>query len=192
MRATIRPTVWRAPRGPAGPALAGLVEPEAFERVLEGEVPDGRRIGRKEMDGSIHHRPGRNVTLPAPEWVSLMAMVGGDEPIVDLRDGAVGRTLTSIENNAIETKTLIRVGGVDALLRHATALGLAAVRDSGADLSRRQFAARLRAADGGGRYLSVPKNVFWPSPAPRAGILGTGLGLTATGRTAFDRRMEVG
>ena len=46
-------------KGAAALGLSGPVEPEAFRRVLEGEVPGGRRLGRKEMDSSIHHRPGR-------------------------------------------------------------------------------------------------------------------------------------
>ena len=40
--------------------LAGPVEPEAFQRVLEGEVPGGYRLGRKENDGTIHHRSDRD------------------------------------------------------------------------------------------------------------------------------------
>ena len=44
--------------------LSGPVDAERFRVVLEGEVPGGRRLGRKELDGGITHRPGRNVTAP--------------------------------------------------------------------------------------------------------------------------------
>ena len=117
-----------AGRGAAALGLSGTVEPKAFQRVLEGEVPGGRRLGRKEMDGTIHHRPGRDVTLSAPKSVSLMAMVGGDERIVDVHDRAVGRTLSWIEGNAVETRmrdkatgAMVRAGDqkmVAATFRH--------------------------------------------------------------------------
>ena len=43
------------------------MDPQSFERVLEGHVPDGsgRRLGKRGRDGSIHHRPDRDVTLSA-------------------------------------------------------------------------------------------------------------------------------
>ena len=93
-----------AGKGAAALGLSGPVEPEAFQKVLEGEVPGGRRLGRKEMDGTINHRPGRDVTLSAPKSGSLMAMVGGDERIVDAHERAVGRTLARIEKNAVEAR----------------------------------------------------------------------------------------
>ncbi len=53
-------SVW-AGRGAEALGLSGPVDPEAFRRVLEGEVsrngpgagPGGRRLGRKELDGGI-------------------------------------------------------------------------------------------------------------------------------------------
>ena len=123
-----------AGRGAAALGLAGPVDPEAFRRVLEGEVPGGRRIGRKELDGSITHRPGRDVTLSAPKSVSLMAMVGGDERVVAAHDRSVTATLGWIERNAIETRlrdkatgAMVRAGDqkmVAALFRHDTSRNL--------------------------------------------------------------------
>ena len=72
-----------AGRGAAALGLSGPVDPERFRAVLEGEVPGGRRLGRKEIDGTIAHRPGCDATLSAPKSVSLVAMVGGDERIVE-------------------------------------------------------------------------------------------------------------
>ena len=117
-----------AGRGAAALGLEGPVDPEAFRRVLEGEVPGGRRLGRKEPDGSISHRPGRDVTLSAPKSVSLIAMVGGDERVVAAHDQAVTATLGWIERNAIETRlrdkatgAMVRAGDqkmVAATFRH--------------------------------------------------------------------------
>ena len=123
-----------AGRGAEALGLSGPVDPERFRSVLEGEVPGGRRLGRREIDGTIAHRPGRDVTLSAPKSVSLMAMVGGDERIVEAHDKAVTATLGWIEKNAVETRmrgpatgAMIRTGGqktVAALFRHDTSRNL--------------------------------------------------------------------
>ena len=123
-----------AGQGAAALGLSGPVDPERFRSVLEGEVPGGRRLGRKEIDGSITHRPGRDVTLSAPKSVSLMAMVGGDERIVEAHDRAVAATLGWIEKNAVETRmrdpatgAMVRAGGqkmVAACFRHDTSRNL--------------------------------------------------------------------
>ncbi len=123
-----------AGRGAEELGLSGPVDSEAFRAILEGQVPGGRQLGRKDLDGNIQHRPGRDVTLSAPKSVSLLALVGGDERIVDAHDRAVGRTLGWIEKNAIETRmqdrgtgAMIRAGGqkmVAATFRHDTSRNL--------------------------------------------------------------------
>ncbi len=84
-----------AGRGAEALGLPGPVDPERFRSVLEGEAPGGRRLGRRDIDGGIVHRPGRDVTLSAPKSVSLMAMVDGDGRIVWAHDKAVAATLVS-------------------------------------------------------------------------------------------------
>ena len=66
------------------------MEPQTFEKVLEGYVPDGsgRRLGKRNKNGSFHHHPGRDVTLSAPKFVWLAALVGGDRRIVTAHDSA--------------------------------------------------------------------------------------------------------
>ena len=121
-------------KGAKALGLSGPVEPEAFQGILEGEVPGGRRLGRRDLDGNVHHRPGRDVTFSAPKSVSLMALVGGDDRIVAAHDRAVGKTLAWIERNAIETRmqdkasgAMVRAGDqkmVAATFRHDTSRNL--------------------------------------------------------------------
>ncbi len=123
-----------AGRGAEELGLSGPVDSDAFRAILEGKVPGGRQLGRKDLDGNIQHRPGRDVTLSAPKSVSLMALVGGDERIVEAHDRAVGRTLSWIEKNAIETRmqdkatgAMVQAGGqkmVAATFRHDTSRNL--------------------------------------------------------------------
>ena len=92
--------------GAAALGLEGEVDGETFRAVLEGHVPDGsgRRLGRVGRDGTVAHRPGRDLTLSAPKSVSLAALVGGDARVVDAHDRAVRRTLDWVERNAAETR----------------------------------------------------------------------------------------
>ncbi|MDE0032360.1 MAG: conjugative relaxase [Deltaproteobacteria bacterium] len=98
-------------RGAEDLGLSGPVDPDAFKAVLEGKVPDGPRLGKRDKDGEIHHRPGRDVTLSAPKSVSLMALVEGDERIVAAHDRAVTRTLAWVERNAVEIRMQDRASG---------------------------------------------------------------------------------
>ena len=123
-----------AGKGSQALGLSGAVDPDAFTAILEGRVPGGSQLGRRDKDGNIHHRPGRDVTLSAPKSVSLVALVCRDERVVAAHDKAVQRTLAWIEANAIETRmrdpstgTMVRVGGQDmvaATFRHDTSRNL--------------------------------------------------------------------
>ena len=93
-----------AGRGAEELGLKGPVDPEAFRAVLEGKVPDGsgKQLGKRGKDGEILHRPGRDLTFSAPKSVSLMALVGGDDRIVEAHDRAVAATLAWVEKNAAD------------------------------------------------------------------------------------------
>ncbi len=123
-----------AGKGAEALGLFGPVEPDTFQSVLEGKVPGGPHLGKRDKDGEIHHRPGRDVTLSAPKSVSLMALVGGDDRIAAVHDRAVTRTLSWIERNAVETRmqdkssgAMVHAGGqkmVAATFRHDTSRNL--------------------------------------------------------------------
>ena len=125
-----------AGRGAEELGLKGPVDPDIFRAVLEGRVPDGSdtRLGRRGKDGEIDHRPGRDLTFSAPKSVSLAALVGGDDRIVEAHDRAVAATLAWVERNVAETRMkdpetgrMGRVGGqkiVAATFRHDTSRNL--------------------------------------------------------------------
>ena len=116
--------------------LKGPVDPEIFRQVLEGKVPDGSgtELGRRGKDGEILHRPGRDLTFSAPKSVSIAALVGGDDRIVEAHDRAVKATLDWVEKNVAETRMkdpatgqMVRAGDqkiVAATFRHDTSRNL--------------------------------------------------------------------
>ena len=99
-------------------------------------MPDGSgaELGKRDKDGEITHRPGRDLTLSAPKSVSIAALVGGDERIVGVHDRAVKATLAWVEKNAVETRVqdpetgrMVRAGNqktVVATFRHDTSRNL--------------------------------------------------------------------
>ncbi len=125
-----------AGKGAEDLGLSGPVDPDTFQAVLEGKVPDGsgRRLGRKDKQGDLHHRPGRDLTFSAPKSVSLTALIGGDVRVVEAHDRAVRRTLAWVERNVAETRMkdpetgrMVRAGEqkmVAATFRHDTSRNL--------------------------------------------------------------------
>ena len=125
-----------AGKGAEDLGLSGPVDPDIFQAVLEGKVPDGagRQLGRVDRDGNHHHRPGRDLTFSAPKSVSLVALIGGDARVVEAHDRAVKRTLAWVERNVAETRMkdpetgrMVHAGGqkmVAATFRHDTSRNL--------------------------------------------------------------------
>ena len=123
-------------KGAEALGLSGPVDPDTFKAILEGKVPDGSgtELGKRAKDGSIEHRPGRDLTFSAPKSVSIAALVGGDERIVGAHDRAVQATLAWVEKNAVETRVwdretgrMVRAGDqktVVATFRHDTSRNL--------------------------------------------------------------------
>ena len=103
--AHLEASAW-AGKGAEALGLRGPVDPGLFRDVLEGTVPDGsgRRLGRREKDGTITHRPGRDLTFSAPKSVSLAALLGGDADVAAAHDEAVKRTLAWLEATTIRTR----------------------------------------------------------------------------------------
>ena len=128
--AHLEASAW-AGKGAEALGLSGPVDPETFQTILEGKVPGGPHLGRRGKDGEIEHRPGRDVTMSAPKSVSLVAMVGGDERIVEAHNRAVRTTLGRIEKNAVLTRMQ---DGTTGAMVHA-----GGPEDGGGDLPPRHF-----------------------------------------------------
>jgi conjugative relaxase-like TrwC/TraI family protein len=98
--------------------LEGEVRQEPFERLCEGQDPRTglqlvKHVASKtyenaygEMVESSEHRAGWDATFSAPKSVSLAALVGGDERIMEAHDRSVNAALRELEKYA-----QARIGG---------------------------------------------------------------------------------
>lgn len=83
--------------------LEGTIDKDSFKQVLDGKLPNGIELGRKEK-GEIVHAPGLDLTFSAPKSVSIVSEVHGDTRIRDAHNTAVKYTLDFIERNYMSTR----------------------------------------------------------------------------------------
>ncbi len=75
--------------------LEGMVAPELFHKLLSGYLPNG--VVMQQVQKGYHHRPGYDLTFSAPKSVSLLALVLGNQAILEAHREAVKETLLKIE-----------------------------------------------------------------------------------------------
>lgn len=69
--------------------LSGSVDAAQFKDLLDGKLPDGTELHR----GAESRRAGTDLTFSAPKSVSMQALIGGDQGLIDAHDAAVSRAL---------------------------------------------------------------------------------------------------
>lgn len=82
--------VW-AGEGARALGLEGAVARDAFEGVLNGHLPDGDKVGQVEG-----RRLGLDLTFSMPKSASILALVSGDQRILDAHMAAVRSTMSQL------------------------------------------------------------------------------------------------
>ena len=90
--------------------LEGTVEAAVFEKVLNGQLPNGHQVGDPETRDH-----GRDFTFSMPKSASLLAYVSGDKRILAAHMEAVKETMAWVESNLAEAR--IKVDGKDVPIR---------------------------------------------------------------------------
>jgi len=83
--------------------LENHVSSEKFQEILEGKLPNGKKIGVSRGQELIHDA-GRDLTFSAPKSVSIMALVYEDERLIEAHNQAVRKTLDEIEKNYLKVR----------------------------------------------------------------------------------------
>lgn len=79
------------------------VDPEVFEKVMSGELPNGQKLYRMNK-GEKEHIAGYDITFSAPKSVSIMALVVGKEEFEQAHNEAVEATLRVVERDFLRTR----------------------------------------------------------------------------------------
>lgn len=111
-------------KGAEALALTGDVSKDAFEKVLNGKLPDGT-----EVNVSENRRAGVDMTFSLPKSASVLALVSGDQRILEAHQSAVKQTMAWVEGKFAEARDYsrnrngepVRTGNlVYALFQHDT------------------------------------------------------------------------
>ncbi|AMK20430.1 MULTISPECIES: MobF family relaxase [Sphingobium] len=119
-------SIW-AGEGAQELGLSGQVTKDAFERILNGILPDGTGVAQVE-----NRQSGTDLTFSMPKSASIMAYVAGDRHILAANMSAVQSTMKWVEQNLAEgrrdidgKKAPIKTGNlVYALFEHDTSRAL--------------------------------------------------------------------
>ncbi|HXM80405.1 MAG TPA: MobF family relaxase [Burkholderiales bacterium] len=86
-------------RGAQKLGLNGEVDPVRFRALLEGRLPDGRRIPATFMARIAAKRHGWDFTFSAPKSVSMQALVAGDQAVIEAHNKAVRAAVALMEKH---------------------------------------------------------------------------------------------
>lgn len=90
--------------------LKGEVTKEAFEKILNGELPSGEKVGQVE-----NRQHGVDLTFSMPKSASILAYVAGDTRILAAHMNAVKATMGWVEKTYAEGRTYDRSKSGDAV-----------------------------------------------------------------------------
>ncbi len=94
-------------RGAQPLGLSGAVDHNDFAAVLEGRLSTGDVLGRINAEGQVEHKCGYDVTFSAPKSISLAALAGGDQRLIEAHTESVKTTLDWLEQEAAVTRVKI-------------------------------------------------------------------------------------
>lgn len=92
-----------AGRGAERLVLEGVVDRDRFRELLSGRVSEAEQIPG---GPGGERRAGIDLTFSVPKSVSLMALVGQDERLMDAHDRAVGRAMDYMEREAAQVRVV--------------------------------------------------------------------------------------
>ncbi len=100
------PSVWAGKAAEHLGVAGQVVTPSQFKRFLDGEIA-GFVIGA-ERAGQRQHKPGWDLQFAPSKSVSVVALVGGDQRVIEAHDRAVNDALAMLEKQAVFTRTHTR------------------------------------------------------------------------------------
>ncbi len=88
---------------------------KVFQNILQGLTADGQKKLRAAPPQGKEARAGTDLTFSAPKSVSIAALIGGDQRLIEAHEEAVNQMLTLIETRYAETRINKQITSVDNL-----------------------------------------------------------------------------
>ena len=88
--------------------LSGAVDKQEMARLLDGRISESEQLGKRNSQGELTHKKGWDLTFSAPKSVSILALVGKDNRLVDVHNKAVRTTLDYLEKELVSTRKTIQ------------------------------------------------------------------------------------
>jgi conjugative relaxase-like TrwC/TraI family protein len=86
--------------------LIGEVDSKIFEKLLIGELPNGKKLITNTKAKNSEHRMGYDLTFSAPKSISIQGLIGNDLGIVQAHDEAVKIALSELEKHIMVRKKI--------------------------------------------------------------------------------------
>lgn len=83
--------------------LEGNIDEAKFREICDGKLPNGDILGIVK-EGVRQFRPGFDITFSAPKSVSILALVCGDQKLLEAHRDAVKKTLSIIESECAQAR----------------------------------------------------------------------------------------
>ena len=93
--------------------LSGAVDKQEMARLLDGKVAESEQLGKRNRQGELNHKKGWDLTFSAPKSVSILALAGKDDRLVQVYNEAARTALDYLEKKLISTRKT--VNGVTTL-----------------------------------------------------------------------------
>lgn len=97
--------------------LHGEVDPDKFKTLLNGLTPDGQALFKVE-DGDKKHTPAWDLTFSAPKSLSILALMGGDERLLNAHHESVQKALEKLEKDFFKGRKTTDFGVVPIQLKN--------------------------------------------------------------------------
>lgn len=80
------------------------VDSQVFEQLLNGTINKDTQLGRPDGEGGIDHKCGWDFTFSAPKSVSILALAGKDERLIEAHNMANKTAMKFLEENYTRTR----------------------------------------------------------------------------------------
>ena len=84
--------------------LTGVVHPEVFEALAQGEGPQGQHLRGKPQHQQVQERAGDDLTFSAPKSLSLACLVNGDRRLEDAHRQAAKTAMEVVQARYAQTR----------------------------------------------------------------------------------------